>query len=461
MSAMRHLVLFLCLSWALAASSSENPLTVRYLYAKPEVTWWPLASSKATANSQDISGSLRLAMARFPRAVQQLGEVPPDHNWLEQLQMPLMIHDNQHWRPGIASRWGTSPEGQLIIEIDSAARWSDGVSITVDDVVFTLQQQQRMAPIAGLQSVDVLSPKLAALTFAPETQERTTIAQLRLLPKHYYDAYLSSPDSLRWQAEPTSGPYYIDAVQPGRSITLRRTPGWWAQQRAFFKGRFNIASVRLQRIDPSEQWAALIRGEIDWLEFKADPSDTLQQRARYFQMQLWQVPTAPAPYVVLTTHQDNSSLRRHLDAYFAGEPLAGIEFHPSVQLLHPSGQLRDSALQLQSYLQQQGFQVNIRSANLIDTRTRADIVLTHVQNPQALSAPHWPLTTSPSTVLAWEWIQVAANAPSTDLWDIHRGGHLFIDARRRNTILSRPERRTPQAVHVQSFIYSNQTQHTR
>ncbi len=445
MAAMRFLLLLLII---VLTSNSWAQVPVNYLYDLPAVDWQSLpAPTPGTQKQTDSSGVVRLALTRFPAAVQRLSELPQQSDWLERLQMPLVLGQQNHWRSGLIQRWGRHQQ-RFFIELHQNARWSDGVRLTSRDLVFTLQQH----PLAGLAAIEVYSEQQVALLFTQLSPDHIhQLAALRLLPSHYYEAYAASPDALRWQPEPTSGPYYIDSVLPGQTLVLRRTPNWWAAQQ--FAGRFRIASIRLQQIDVSQQWSALIRGDIDWLSFRhLEDLSPLRQRARNYRMQIWQQHSDAPPYVVLgDDHTRDSVLAQQLQGYFAGQAAPAVEFHPPVQLAHPEGQLQADSLNLANFLTQQGFQVRVRSAGLLEQSSNADIIVSHVQNPEHLHRPHWPLPSQPETVLAWNWLQLPDGAPSADPFDLNHGGYLYIDGRQRNAILSRPDRRRAQDVSIRTL----------
>jgi microcin C transport system substrate-binding protein len=59
-------------------------------------------------------------------------------------------------------------------------------------------------------------------------------------------AYWSTRDFEKTTLDPPlgSGPYKIDAVDPGRSITYRRVPDYWGKDLPVNKGRFNVDVIR-------------------------------------------------------------------------------------------------------------------------------------------------------------------------------------------------------------------------
>ncbi|GGY40791.1 hypothetical protein GCM10011297_12200 [Bacterioplanes sanyensis] len=451
MAPMRLLLLLLIT----LTSHSWAQVPVRYLYDLPVIDWQSLPRPEAKLQQPaDSGGVMRLALTPFPAAVQRLSELPQHSDWLERLQMPLALQHQGGLHSGLLERWGQQQQ-RLYLQLNRQARWSDGVRLTSRDLVFTLQQH---GP-SNLIAIEVYSEQHVALQFSQLAPEHLSqLAPLRLLPAHYYEAFNASPDALRWQPEPTSGPYYIDSVQPGEALVLRRTPNWWAAEQ--FVGRFRIATIRLQQIDPNQQWPALVRGEIDWLQFRyLEDLSPLRQRARNYRMQIWQQPSTNPPFVILGAGHDKSSvLAQQLRSYFDGQASAAVEFHPPVTLLHPPGLLQPESQALADFLTGQGFQVRPRSAGLLEDSASNDIIISHVQNPDQLAQPHWSLPSQPNTLLVWNWLQLPDGAPSADPFDLHHGGYLYVDGRQRNAILSRPDRRRAQDVSIRTLNATRESQ---
>ena len=65
---------------------------------------------------------------------------------------------------------------------------------------------------------------------------------MRILPRHYWEGREFSKTTL----DPPlgSGPYRIDAVDPGRSITYRRVPGNWDEALPVQVGQHNFDVIR-------------------------------------------------------------------------------------------------------------------------------------------------------------------------------------------------------------------------
>ena len=70
-----------------------------------------------------------------------------------------------------------------------------------------------------------------------------------------------------WKVPPVTGPYTITKVKKGKSVTFSKVKNWWAQDRAWFKNRFNIDKIVFKVIrDQNVAFEHLKKGKlITWL----------------------------------------------------------------------------------------------------------------------------------------------------------------------------------------------------
>ncbi|WP_374630514.1 extracellular solute-binding protein [Ferrovibrio sp.] len=135
--------------------------------------------------------------------------------------------------------------------LDPRARWHDGSPITAEDVVFTFESTlkeghpQYQLILADLDSVKAEGPRRVVFRFKPGETRRDLpllVAQIPLLAKSWFkNRPFAQPT-----AEPplTSGPYRIERVDAGRSLTFRRVADWWAKDLPVNRGQFNFDAVR-------------------------------------------------------------------------------------------------------------------------------------------------------------------------------------------------------------------------
>jgi microcin C transport system substrate-binding protein len=138
----------------------------------------------------------------------------------------------------------------VIFNLRPEARFHDGSPITADDVVFSLEilkakgHPQLRFYYSAVAKAEALGPRRVKFTFAPgENREMPLIiGQMPIFSK----AYWQGRDFEKTTLEPPlgSGPYKVETVDPGRSITLKRVDDYWGAKIPVNVGRFNFDRIR-------------------------------------------------------------------------------------------------------------------------------------------------------------------------------------------------------------------------
>ena len=153
------------------------------------------------------------------------------------------------------------------------ARWHDGRPITVEDVIFTFETLKTKghpfyrAYYGSVAKAEQVGPRKVKFTFSGgENRELPVIVgQLPVLAKHYWEGREFDKTTL----EPPlgSGPYRIESVDPGRSITYRRVADWWGKDLPVNVGFFNADLIRFEYYrDRTVEREAFKAGEFDFFE---------------------------------------------------------------------------------------------------------------------------------------------------------------------------------------------------
>lgn len=137
-----------------------------------------------------------------------------------------------------------------IFKLRDAARFHDGTPITPEDVIFSFDilrekgQPFYRAYYASVKDVAKLDGNRVKFTFVPGSNRELPliIGQLPVLSKAYYTSHPFDQTTL----DPPlgSGPYLVENVDPGRSITYRRNPEYWGWGLAVNQGRWNFERIR-------------------------------------------------------------------------------------------------------------------------------------------------------------------------------------------------------------------------
>ncbi|WP_425039669.1 extracellular solute-binding protein [Primorskyibacter sp. S187A] len=135
----------------------------------------------------------------------------------------------------------------VIFYLRPEAKFRDGSPLTAHDVVFSYEVLvEKGRPVykttfADFQSVEALDDHTVKFTFDPEGPLREllmTAAGIPIFSKAYYEDRDFADSSL----EPPmgSGPYTLDEVDPGRSVSYKRRDDYWAKDLPVNVGQNNF-----------------------------------------------------------------------------------------------------------------------------------------------------------------------------------------------------------------------------
>jgi peptide/nickel transport system substrate-binding protein len=148
------------------------------------------------------------------------------------------------------------------------ASFSDGAPVTVDDVIWSfetlgLQGHPRYRNAwGGVKAVRQAGPRSVRIDFVESNRELPLLLGLRpVLQK----AQWQGKDFSSAATEPVigSGPYVIDAHEPGRFIEFRRDEDWWGRDLPVNRGLHNFDRIRFEYFrNESALWEAVKGGGI-------------------------------------------------------------------------------------------------------------------------------------------------------------------------------------------------------
>jgi microcin C transport system substrate-binding protein len=186
--------------------------------------------------------------------------------------------------PGLAESWAVDlPNRTVYVRIDPEARWSDGPPVTSDDVFFMFwfyQSQYIQAPwynnYFGIGETYTQVVRYDERTFAVTLKEARPdlpgrVLGLNPVPRHFYkevgDDFVTR---YNWRFAPTTGAYVITEAELNRTttnrnhISLTRLENWWANDKKYYRYRYNPAQIRLRVIrDTPKAWEAFLAGELE------------------------------------------------------------------------------------------------------------------------------------------------------------------------------------------------------
>ncbi len=138
----------------------------------------------------------------------------------------------------------------VIFHLNPKARFSNGQPLTAADVKFTFDTYQTKANpglqmyISDLAKTEVLSKYQVKFTFRSDNNTEMPLI-LATLPIYSQQDWRGK-DFSRISMQPIlgSGPYLIDRIDAGRSITYKRNPNYWGKDLPINRGRYNFDKIK-------------------------------------------------------------------------------------------------------------------------------------------------------------------------------------------------------------------------
>lgn len=151
-----------------------------------------------------------------------------------------------------------------------AARFSDGSPVTVEDVLWSMETlgTQGAARYATawkkVARAEATGPRTVRFTFTAPDRELALLIGLRPILKK---AQFEGKDFTVASLDPLigSGPYVVDKVDAGNSVSFRRNPDWWGKDLPINRGLWNLDEIRyLYFADPTVIIEAFKAGDLDF-----------------------------------------------------------------------------------------------------------------------------------------------------------------------------------------------------
>ena len=225
-------------------------------------------------------GTFRESMLSFPLTLRLVG---PDSNGsfagaMRSLNMNLLgRHPNtRNPIPALATHWAFAPDHKTVyFKLDPDARWSDGRPVTADDYLYTLEFMRSKFIVAPFyneyfttQISDVLKfdDHTIAVVSGVAKPDDELLEQINInpVPRHFHQLDENWVRNFNWRPEPGTAAYAVGEVRKGKFVQFDRIANWWANDKRYYRHRFNPDHIRIKVIrDPNIAWQHFEKGELD------------------------------------------------------------------------------------------------------------------------------------------------------------------------------------------------------
>ena len=269
------------LLWTLLALLSAGALHAAPTTLPTDLVWQSNDSDPTfAAPNAKRGGRFRTFTTGFPLTLRLSG---PDANntfagYLRSNALSLVgIHpDTLNPIPELATHWAFDADGKTVyFKLDPDARWSDGVPVTADDYLFTLEFMRSphiVDPWSNNYYSEVITDVVKyddhtiAVTAADAKPNYEQLFQVAIgpTPRHFHKLDEHWVSDYNWRIEPNTGPYQISEVRKGKYIEFSRVENWWGNDKRYYRHRFNVEHVRVKIIrDMNAAYNYFVKGELD------------------------------------------------------------------------------------------------------------------------------------------------------------------------------------------------------
>ncbi|MGB6538579.1 MAG: extracellular solute-binding protein [Xanthobacteraceae bacterium] len=165
----------------------------------------------------------------------------------------------------------------VTFRLDPAAHFSDGVPVTAADVVFSWKLlRDRGRPnhrtyYSKVVHAEILDVHTVRFDLSGENREMPLILGLMpILPKHAVDVASFEQTTLRKPIG--SGPYVLDSVRAGSSVTFKRDPNYWGRDLPINRGLWNFDRVRFDYYRDANSYFEAFKAGLYDVRSEQDPT---------------------------------------------------------------------------------------------------------------------------------------------------------------------------------------------
>jgi peptide/nickel transport system substrate-binding protein len=210
----------------------------------------PYAKPDAPKGGRLIEGVLGTFDSLNPLIVQGLAVQPVRGYVIESLM--ARGYDEPFTLYGLLAQTVETDDARTFVTftLDPAAHFSDGVAVTADDVVFSLQllrdhgRPNHRTYYAKVEKIEILDPRTVRFDF-PNADDRELpliLGLMPVLPMHAIDPAKFENTTL---AKPIgSGPYVVADIDTGKSVTFKRDPNYWGRDLPINRGLWNFDELQ-------------------------------------------------------------------------------------------------------------------------------------------------------------------------------------------------------------------------
>jgi peptide/nickel transport system substrate-binding protein len=190
---------------------------------------------------------------------------------------------------GLIAESVETPEDRswVIFQLRPEARFADGTPITPEDVLFSFSllkakgRPNHRLYYAKVAAAEKIGEHGVKFTFegGGDREMPLIVGLMPVLPRHALSA--ESFEKTSFEKPLASGPYVVESVDPGATITFRRNPGYWGRDLPIARGQFNFDTIRIDYYRDNTAMAEAFRKGLFDLQGDSDSIDAVKWAEAY------------------------------------------------------------------------------------------------------------------------------------------------------------------------------------
>ena len=249
-----HVLWILAAPWIIS-SSGAAVITTPYI-ALHSVPKYAQAKSLPYANPQAPKGGILIQAADGSfdnlNSMNGKGNVTEGINYIFDSLMSKSLDEPGVYYPLLAEKVSFDPKqtAYIIFHLNPKARFSNGQPVTAKDVKYSFDLYQTQSNfglqmyLADIKKTEVLSPLKVKISF--KSRHNPEMAMIVTQMPIYSQQEWQKRNFKDINLKPIlgSGPYVIDRIDAGRSISYKRNPYYWGKDLLVNRGRYNFDRIQ-------------------------------------------------------------------------------------------------------------------------------------------------------------------------------------------------------------------------
>ncbi len=169
--------------------------------------------------------------------------------------------------------YDTDDRTWIAFNLNPKAKWHDGTPVTAEDVKWSFDNfMEHGSPFfkayyGDVTKAETTSPMRIKFSFKDDGNAELPLilSQMAILPKHYWEKEENDFTKTTLTPPLGSGPYTIEKIDAGRSITYKKVNDYWGKDLPINKGKFNFERIEFDYYkDSNVALEAFFAGEYDY-----------------------------------------------------------------------------------------------------------------------------------------------------------------------------------------------------